>query len=126
MWFPGTYSYSRLMVHNDTHLQWQQVMALTGEVVDEMVLVQTQHGPFPPITEFPPPPFLAELEGYWAIILLALGVLPAVYVLWRKCRRNNNDNNDPRDFDLALQKSNAAFYFHPVNSYQSIHLSTVV
>jgi len=56
MWFPGTYSYSRMMVHNDTHLEWQQVLALTGEVSDSMMLVQSNHGPFGSIEIYPDPP----------------------------------------------------------------------
>ena len=62
MWFPGTYSFSRMMVHNHTHLEWQQVMALTGEVVDSMMLIQTRHGPFGTIEDFPAPPPL-EWDG---------------------------------------------------------------
>ena len=56
MWFPGTYSYSRMKVYNDTHLEWQQVLALTGEVVDSMMLVQNNHGPFGPIEAYPNAP----------------------------------------------------------------------
>ena len=120
MWFPGTYSYSRLMVHNDTHLEWQQVMARTEEVVDSMALVQTHHGPFSEITDYPPAPFLSELDGYWAIILIAVAIVPAAYVLWRKVRGKNDTNETDSQF------KNLGFYFPPVNSYQSVHLSAVV
>jgi len=40
------YSYSRLEVHNATHLHWQQVSALLGRVVDDWWVVQRRHGPF--------------------------------------------------------------------------------
>jgi len=53
MWLPSTNSYSRMMVHNDTHLEWQQVMALSGDIVDSMMLVQNHHGPFKPIHDIP-------------------------------------------------------------------------
>lgn len=40
------YSYSRLAVHNATHLHWQQVSSLQGRVVDDWWVVQSRHGPF--------------------------------------------------------------------------------
>jgi len=56
MWLPWfSRSYSRMIVHNDTHLEWQQVLALTEDVIDSMMLVQTRHGPFGPVTEYPDP-----------------------------------------------------------------------
>jgi len=51
----NTYGYSRMWVHNATHIHWQQVqtqkdtkkdMAKYGEVIDDAWFVQTNHGPF--------------------------------------------------------------------------------
>jgi hypothetical protein len=52
------FGYSRLQVHNATHVRWQQVEAdpenpaaqgLYGKVVDDVWLVQEQHGSFAPV-----------------------------------------------------------------------------
>lgn len=45
------YSYSRVEVHNATHLRWQQVSHTLGGVVDEWWIEAHRHGPFAP----PPP-----------------------------------------------------------------------
>ena len=49
----NTYGYSRMFIHNDTHLEWQQVMtdngqpkSMMGKVIDHFWLVQDHHGPF--------------------------------------------------------------------------------
>jgi len=52
------FGYSRMQVMNATHLHWQQVEAdpenpaargLYGQVVDDVWLVQEQHGSFAPV-----------------------------------------------------------------------------
>jgi len=40
------YGYTRLRVHNSTHLQWQQVLDADGSIGDEVVLVREEHGPY--------------------------------------------------------------------------------
>ena len=41
------YGYTRLYVANSTHLRVQQVSAEQGgKVIDEIWLIQSQHGPF--------------------------------------------------------------------------------
>lgn len=49
----NTFGYSRLTVHNDTHLYWEQVMTDSGQpatdygkVIDTFWLIQHSHGPF--------------------------------------------------------------------------------
>eukprot|EP01063_Lacrimia_lanifica_P025481 TRINITY_DN332_c0_g1_i1.p1 TRINITY_DN332_c0_g1~~TRINITY_DN332_c0_g1_i1.p1 ORF type:complete len:566 (+),score=276.77 TRINITY_DN332_c0_g1_i1:63-1760(+) len=50
----NTYGYSRMTVHNATHLHWEQVstdplafpMSEYGKVIDDVWLVQHNHGPF--------------------------------------------------------------------------------
>jgi len=49
----NTFGYSRLTVHNDTHLYWEQIMtdngqpkADYGKVIDTMWLIQQHHGPY--------------------------------------------------------------------------------
>ena len=47
----AAYGYSRMQVHNATHLHWEQVECDTDEgvqdlVIDEFWLVQENHGPF--------------------------------------------------------------------------------
>ena len=44
----GDYSYSRIEVHNATHLRWAQVSHTLGRVVDEWSLEAHRHGPFAP------------------------------------------------------------------------------
>eukprot|EP01063_Lacrimia_lanifica_P008922 TRINITY_DN15998_c0_g1_i1.p1 TRINITY_DN15998_c0_g1~~TRINITY_DN15998_c0_g1_i1.p1 ORF type:complete len:573 (+),score=191.29 TRINITY_DN15998_c0_g1_i1:72-1790(+) len=53
----NTFSYSRVLIHNATHLQWQQVqtdpydgfpMSEYGEVIDDWWVVQHRHAPFKP------------------------------------------------------------------------------
>lgn len=39
-------SYGRLKAYNSTHLFWEQVAVLTGEVLDSIWIVQEFHGPF--------------------------------------------------------------------------------
>ena len=41
-------SYGRLKVFNSTHLFWEQVGVLDGEVLDSIWIVQESHGPFHP------------------------------------------------------------------------------
>lgn len=52
-WWPGTYGYGHLDVHNDTHLHWEQVLAVNGNAIDSFWLVQHRHGPFEPVTVDP-------------------------------------------------------------------------
>jgi hypothetical protein len=45
------YGYSRMTVHNDTHLYWEQVETDTdanvfNKVIDSVWIVQESHGPF--------------------------------------------------------------------------------
>jgi hypothetical protein len=50
----NTFGYSRMHIHNHTHLRWQQVQtdptlfgpALYGRVIDDVWIVQHNHGPF--------------------------------------------------------------------------------
>ena len=48
----NTYGYSRMTVYNSTHMLWEQVQTdngqpkTTGSVIDAMLLVQHNHGPF--------------------------------------------------------------------------------
>ena len=48
----NTYGYSRMTVYNATHMLWEQVQTdngqpkTTGSVIDAMLLVQHNHGPF--------------------------------------------------------------------------------
>ena len=48
----NTYGYSRMTVYNATHMLWEQVQTdsgqpkTTGTVIDAMLLVQHNHGPF--------------------------------------------------------------------------------
>lgn len=50
----NTYGYSRMTVYNATHMLWEQVQTdngqpkTTGTVIDAMLLVQNNHGPFTP------------------------------------------------------------------------------
>lgn len=46
-WVPGLNGYGRLKVLNNTHLHWEQVIALNGQIMDEFTLIQHNHGPFP-------------------------------------------------------------------------------
>ncbi len=39
-------AYSRITVHNATHLTFQQLYAINGTALDSFVLVQHSHGPF--------------------------------------------------------------------------------
>ncbi|XP_071958115.1 acid phosphatase type 7-like [Antedon mediterranea] len=45
-WLPGLYSYGKLMIANATHLQWQQILSVNGQVMDDIWIVQRHHGPF--------------------------------------------------------------------------------
>lgn len=50
----NTFGYSRLIVHNHTHIRWQEVQtdptlfptAKYGSVIDDMWVIQNSHGPF--------------------------------------------------------------------------------
>jgi len=50
----NTFGYSRALVHNHTHLQWQQVQTDPtlfpdsdyGRIIDDVMIVQNKHGPF--------------------------------------------------------------------------------
>jgi len=42
------YGYTRLRVHNSTHLQFQQIIDLDGSVVDDTMVVREEHGPYQP------------------------------------------------------------------------------
>eukprot|EP00939_MAST-03C_sp_MAST-3C-sp1_P004575 g4575.t1 len=52
----NTFGYSRMTIHNATHLRWQQVMTdpvyfgpdQYGKVIDDTWIVQSNHGPFNP------------------------------------------------------------------------------
>jgi len=52
----NTFGYSRMIVHNESHLRWQQVMTdptffgpdQYGKVIDDTWIVQSNHGPFDP------------------------------------------------------------------------------
>ena len=52
----NTFGYSRMIVHNSTHVHWQQVstdptsfpMSQYGSVIDDTWIVQHNHGPFSP------------------------------------------------------------------------------
>ncbi|CAH1779177.1 unnamed protein product [Owenia fusiformis] len=45
-WLPGLNGYGRLKVFNNTHLYYEQMLAMTGQVMDRFWLVQTNHGPY--------------------------------------------------------------------------------
>ncbi|CAH1270778.1 ACP7 [Branchiostoma lanceolatum] len=45
-WIPGMYGYGRLRVHNSTHVHWEQVLAVNGQVIDSAWIVQHHHRPF--------------------------------------------------------------------------------
>ena len=52
------FSYTRLTIHNQTDLRWQQISNSDNSVIDEWVLHQEHHGPRtqPSSDVFPPPP----------------------------------------------------------------------
>ena len=41
------FTYSRLTVHNSTHLDWEQWSSIDEGVIDRFTVVQPRHGPFP-------------------------------------------------------------------------------
>ncbi|XP_035679023.1 acid phosphatase type 7-like isoform X1 [Branchiostoma floridae] len=45
-WVPGLYGYGRLRVQNSTHVHWEQVLAVNGQVIDSAQVIQHRHGPF--------------------------------------------------------------------------------
>ncbi|XP_071490513.1 acid phosphatase type 7-like [Diadema antillarum] len=45
-WLPGLYGIGRLHIANETHLHWQQRLAVNDQVQDEFWLEQNTHGPF--------------------------------------------------------------------------------
>ena len=53
------YSYTRLTIHNDTDLLWEQLSNQNNTVVDSWTIHQSRHGPFPippPAPPLPAPP----------------------------------------------------------------------
>jgi len=42
----STYGYGRLTVYNSTTLHWEQVLASTGQIIDEFWMTNTNHGRF--------------------------------------------------------------------------------
>eukprot|EP00057_Strongylocentrotus_purpuratus_P016056 XP_011670530.1 PREDICTED: iron/zinc purple acid phosphatase-like protein isoform X1 [Strongylocentrotus purpuratus] len=49
-WIPGLYGFAHLQIANDTHLHWQQRLAVSDQVQDEFWIEQNRHGYFPPST----------------------------------------------------------------------------
>ncbi|KJE97695.1 iron/zinc purple acid phosphatase-like protein [Capsaspora owczarzaki ATCC 30864] len=47
--FLGAYGYGRLEITNSTHLHWEQVLDITRTDLDQMVIVQENHGPYKPL-----------------------------------------------------------------------------
>ena len=45
-WAPGEHGYGRLKVFNATHIRWEQVIALSQIVEDEIWIVKHYHGPY--------------------------------------------------------------------------------
>ena len=45
-WSPGKHGYGRLKVFNGTHIRWEQVIALSDTVEDEVWIVKNYHGPY--------------------------------------------------------------------------------
>ena len=43
---PTDHNYGRLIAHNSTHLQWQQVTTKDVQTIDEFWIIQNDHGPF--------------------------------------------------------------------------------
>ncbi|KAF6022167.1 hypothetical protein EB796_019521 [Bugula neritina] len=50
-WLPGLNGYARLNVINSTHLNWQQVMSITDQPLDQFYIVQEHHGPRQEVVE---------------------------------------------------------------------------
>ncbi|KAF6021834.1 hypothetical protein EB796_019861 [Bugula neritina] len=50
-WLPGLNGYARLNVMNSTHLNWQQVMSITDQPLDQFYIVQEHHGPRQEVVE---------------------------------------------------------------------------
>ncbi|XP_063969933.1 acid phosphatase type 7-like [Lytechinus pictus] len=49
-WIPGLYGFAHLHIANETHLLWQQRLAVSDQVEDEFWIEQSRHGYFPPST----------------------------------------------------------------------------
>ncbi|XP_038070336.1 acid phosphatase type 7-like [Patiria miniata] len=45
-WLPGLYGIGKLILHNATHVQWQQLIALNGQIMDDVWIEQNHHGKF--------------------------------------------------------------------------------
>ncbi|XP_022103392.1 acid phosphatase type 7-like [Acanthaster planci] len=45
-WLPGLYGIGKLIIHNATHIQWQQLLAINGQVMDDVWIEQHHHGKF--------------------------------------------------------------------------------
>lgn len=96
----GDNTYGRLVVHNSTHLYWDQVRAANGGVIDSMWLVQYNHGPFVSNVDCGgkgghsschcPTPFhylTAAICILVALVMVLVGIIASV-VMWRRRRRN--------------------------------------
>ncbi|XP_071085143.1 acid phosphatase type 7-like [Haliotis cracherodii] len=96
----GDNTYGRLVVHNSTHLHWDQVRAVNGGVIDSMWLVQYNHGPFVSNVDCGgkgghsschcPTPFhylTAAICILVALVMVLVGIIACV-VMWRRRRRN--------------------------------------
>ncbi|XP_070536666.1 acid phosphatase type 7-like [Ptychodera flava] len=45
-WLPGLYGFGKLNIVNSTHVHWEQILALNGQVIDSAWIEQQHHGPF--------------------------------------------------------------------------------